>query len=332
MRKVIVSIIIPVYNAEKYLSRCLESILEQTYKDYEVVIVDDGSTDSTAKIIEEYIRKYNFIRKISQKNSRAAAARNNGIRNAHGEYIAFIDADDYIHKEYINILYNNLRKYDADVSTCNFYCSSESNMRYIDISRNNPVVRSNIEVMYECCDINKTAITSPCCKLYKKILFEGIEYPEGRTYEDLATTHKILYKADKVVTTKLPLYCYFNTKESVVHGKYNYLNFWSENLAQDERLLFFVNIGVDDLNKKNMIAVERNRITNYCRGILYLKEHKKECLTLKEKYDQTLHQLEAKYALKWTDYMLFKGFEYFPNIYVYVLYRLYCIYNKIKRK
>ena len=327
-----ISIIIPVYNAEMFIRRCLDSILSQTYKNYEVLVVNDGSTDSTEEIVQQYISKYHFIKLINQKNKRAAAARNNGIRHAKGEYIAFIDADDFIHKSYLEILYDNLVTYGAEVSTCKFYCSSKDEFKTLDLKQNNPYLRTNIEVMYECCDINKTAITSPWCKIYKKSLFDGIEYPEGRTYEDLATTHKVLYRAKKIVTTDLELYCYYNTEESVVHGRYTYLNFYSENVAQDERLAFFEKLGIDSLNKKNIIAVERNRITNFCRASLYLPDKRKECLELKRKFDMTLVNLSKKYKLKVFDKLLFYGFKYFSFFYVYILYKLYLIYNQIKRK
>lgn len=327
-----ISIIIPVYNAEQYVARCLDSVMEQTFKNYNVIIVDDGSTDRSLEIIKKYEKQYSNLTVICQKNAKAAAARNTGLKNATGEYIAFVDADDYVHKDYLRILYENMIAFDAEVSTCGYYKSSKDIFKEIDLSKNAPYWRTNIDVMYECCDINKTAIVSPWCKLYKKELFQGIGYPEGRTYEDLATTHKIMYKAKGIVTTDLTLYCYFNTPQSVVHGKYSYLNFYSENVAQDERLTFFENIGIDSLTKKNMIAVERNRITNYCRGILYLPEDKEKCIELKNKFDDTFQVLKRKYKLKLIDYLIFQGFSICPTIYAYCLYYAYNILNKIKRK
>lgn len=327
-----ISIIIPVFNAESYIERCLNSIIAQTYHDYDIIIVDDGSTDNSLNILRKYEAKYKNIRVICQKNLRAAAARNTGLKVADGEYIAFIDADDYIHKDYLKILHDNMIFLGADISTCGYYESSDSVFCNIDTSNNNPYKRTNIEVMYECCDINKTAITSPCCKLYKRNLFNDIWYPEGRTYEDLATTHKLIYKAKFIATTDLKLYCYYKTPQSVVHGKYSFLNFNSENTAQDERLVFFENIGIDKLTRKNMIAVERNRITNYCRGTLYLPEHKKECIELKKKYDETLFLLKNKYKLNLINYLIFEGFKVCPQIYVHFLYYIYCIYSKLKRR
>lgn len=327
-----ISIIIPVFNAEKYIIRCLKSIENQSFKNYEVIIVNDGSTDASLSIISDYAINKDPIKIFNQKNRKAAAARNTGLQNAKGQYIAFIDADDYVHCDYLRILYENAVKYDAEVSTCGFYKSSLDIFHEVDITRNTPYTRTNIEVMYECCDINKTAIVSPCSKIYRKELFDNLFYPEGRTYEDLAVTHQVLYRAKKIVTTELELYCYFNTEESVVHGKYTYLNFYSENKAQDERLSFYEGLGIPDLDKKNMIAVERNRITNYCRGILYLK-CEKDCKELKEKFNCTFMELCSKYKIGFFDFALFWGFKKFSIIYVHVLYRLYRFYDeKIKGK
>lgn len=327
-----ISIIIPVFNAEKFIVRCLASIESQTFRDYEIIIVNDGSTDNSLAIIDEYAKNRDYIKVVNQKNKKAAAARNTGLRFASGEYLAFIDADDYVHPDYLRILYKNAIEYNADVSTCGFYRSSNDEFRLIDLVNNKPYIRTNIEVMYECCDINKTAIVSPCSKIYKRELFEGISYPEGRTYEDLAVTHQVLYRANKIVTTKLTLYCYYDTEESVVHGKYSYLNFYSENKAQDERLSFYEKLGIPDLNRKNMIAVERNRITNYCRGTLYLNS-KSQCKELKEKFDDTFRELRNRYKISVFDLVLFWGFKYFSKIYVHLLYRLYRFYDEnLKRK
>lgn len=325
-----ISVIIPVYNAEDYIQRCLYSVLSQTYKDFEIVIINDGSTDNTQNIIKLLSDKHKNITIYTQENKKAAAARNLGIQHASGDYITFIDADDFVSAEYLNILYSNAINYNADVSTCKFYRSSESVFTEPSIEYNDPYVRNNIEVLFECCDINKTAVVSPCCKLYKKELFENIKYPEGRTYEDLAVTHKVLYKAKTIVSTDLPLYCYFNTKESVVHGKYTLLNFLSENQAQDERLVFFAEIGNQELDKKNRIAVERNRITNYCRARKYLPNSHNICFELKQKYDETFSKLTKEYKIGIFNYLSLLGFKYFPNLYYYMLYPIYCLYNSKK--
>lgn len=325
-----ISVVIPAYNCEKYIGRCLDSILNQIFPVYEIIIINDGSTDNTLNIIKEYRKKNDCIKLYSQQNLKAAAARNKGISLSEGNYIAFIDSDDFIHESYFDVLVNNLVECDAQVSTCGFYESSDDSFDNTKIQSNIYYVRNNIEILYECCDINKTAIVSPCCKLYLKELFEGIKYPEGRTYEDLATTHRVLYKAEKIVSTPSRLYCYYKTPESVVHGKYNKLNFDSENIAQDERLIFYSRIKDKKLVLKNMVAVQRNRITNYCRGVLYLND-KEAVRKLYKKFLKTNKDLENKEGIRIIDKIIFNGFIHFPWVYSHCFYYIYVMYNNYKR-
>ena len=121
-----ISVIIPVYNAEQYIKRCLNSVLNQTFNDYEIIMVNDGSTDGSLEILKKYESQNSKLKVITQKNLKAAAARNSGLKYASGEYIAFIDADDYVHNDYLRILYENMVNFKADVSTCGFYKSSNA--------------------------------------------------------------------------------------------------------------------------------------------------------------------------------------------------------------
>ena len=127
-----ISVIIPVYNAEQYIKRCLNSVLNQTFNDYEIIMVNDGSTDGSLEILKKYESQNSKLKVITQKNLKAAAARNSGLKYASGEYIAFIDADDYVHNDYLRILYENMVHFKADVSTCGFYKSSNATFRITD--------------------------------------------------------------------------------------------------------------------------------------------------------------------------------------------------------
>ena len=115
-----ISVIVPVYNVEKYLSRCIDSILNQTYKDYEIILIDDGSKDSSGKICDEYAKNHNNISVIHTKNRGLSAARNTGTENSHGEYITFVDSDDLISNSFLSDLYTLIVNNNADISLCNF--------------------------------------------------------------------------------------------------------------------------------------------------------------------------------------------------------------------
>lgn len=318
----IISIIIPVYNADKYISRCLQSILKQEFKEYKIYLIDDGSIDNSRDICNNYAEKYKQIEIYHKKNGGAASARNFGIDNAVGEYICFIDADDFIHPQYLKILYNNAKEFSCDVSMCDIYITKDNKILPLREDYNSIQVKSNIEILYDCCKRNKTTVTTPCAKLVKKSLFDDIRYPIGRTYEDLATTHKILYRANKVVISKQQMYYYFMSPGSVMRKQYSILNFNSENLAQEERLVFFRNIGDQELYDKLLISVQRNRIANYCKCRKYLKSYKKERYSLFKKYKANYNAIKQN-EISIQDKILFRLFFLLPNVCAIILFPLY---------
>ena len=182
-----VSIIVPVYNVEKYIERCVNSLLNQTYKNYEIILVDDGAIDQSGIICDRLQRKYSCIRTIHQNNLGVSAARNTGIRNARGEYIAFVDGDDFVDKKYIDILLKSLNKYKADIACCRHlrtskeYCEREE---YLD----KEIVFSGENILKE---FLKEDMVSCCGKLYRRKIFKDLRFPVGRCFgEDIITVFK----------------------------------------------------------------------------------------------------------------------------------------------
>ena len=185
MEKGLISIIVPVYNIEKYLPRCIDSILDQTYKNWEAIFVNDGSTDNSLKILEEYKKRDERIKIIDKKNAGSGAARNDGIENSRGEYVAFLDSDDWYEKNFLEKLYNNLTENNSDVAMCN------PKMTYDDISKNKKI---NTYFFNEI-ELNKTpekilgilAMPVVWNKLYKKdiIVKNKIKFPNYSFCEDV---------------------------------------------------------------------------------------------------------------------------------------------------
>lgn len=317
----LISVIIPVYNAEQYIDRCMESVLNQTYKNIEVLLIDDGSTDGSLDKCAIYSEQYSNILAFSKKNGGAADARNFGIERAKGEYIAFVDIDDFIHPQYFEILYSNCLKYDAQISICQFKIVHSDHI-VEKIEKQEIKCRDNIEILYDCCALKKTAVVSPCCKLIKKDIFKTIRFPIGRTYEDLATAHKIMYAAEKIVISDSELYYYYMSDNSVTRKAYSLLNFNSENLAQDERLEFYKKLNNEDLYQVLLVSVERNRIANYCKAQKYLKQYKDEKNKLRKKFlnDYKFVQLKKCGVV---DRVLFWMFRFMPAVCVYIMFPIY---------
>ena len=214
--KALISLIIPVYKVEKYLEKCIQSVINQTYENLQIILVDDGSPDNCGKICDEYAKKDHRIEVIHKSNGGLSDARNKGLEIAKGEYIGFVDSDDYIEADMYEVLYNLLKQYNADVSICNFYTVSQGKIS-IKNADNGINEYNRIEILKEIL-LDKNIQSYAWNKLYKKELFDEIKYPVGKKYEDIGTTFYLLEKCNKVVVTGKPEYYYINRQDSIVNN------------------------------------------------------------------------------------------------------------------
>ncbi|WP_022752764.1 glycosyltransferase family 2 protein [Butyrivibrio fibrisolvens] len=213
----LISIVVPVYNVEKYLEKCINSIIAQTYDNIEIILVNDGSTDDSADIISRFEEADTRIKSYSQENGGLSAARNTGINNANGRYIAFVDSDDYIHPQMIEILYRNLVSTGSDISVCDLFWINEGEKaeEYIE---NNITVYNGKNVLRKLIRDDLISVVA-WNKLYKRELFDELRYPVGRLHEDEFVIHKILAKCQKSVYTDAKLYYYIKRSGSIVSSK-----------------------------------------------------------------------------------------------------------------
>ena len=228
----LISVILPIYKVEKYLKKCIESILTQTYKNLDIILVDDGSPDKCGEIIEEFQKKDKRIRTIHQNNGGLSAARNNGIKIANGKYIVCIDSDDWIEKDMIEVLYKNIVNTNSDISICEFIEEDEYGKILSNKKYNNEIIEfSSIEALRSL--IKQDILTNHAWnKLYKKNLFDEIEYPKGQLMEDVSTTYKLFEKANKIVYQNTVLYHYIQRGTSILGNI-------SEKRINDQELAFF---------------------------------------------------------------------------------------------
>lgn len=220
MREMFVSIIVPVYNVEQYLKECIESILAQTWKNFEVILVDDGSTDSSGKICDEYSQKKEFISVIHKKNGGLSSARNAGIDVAQGDYLAFIDSDDVVHPRYLSELVAIVKKEKADLAACHFCVGSLC--RWKNFSEVKYDIRCNEDVLKKMND-NDVVVTVAWNKLYHAKFFReyGLRYPVGKIHEDMFLTPQILYYTKKMVITNEQLYFYRQRENSIMNSSFS---------------------------------------------------------------------------------------------------------------
>lgn len=218
-----ITVIIPVFNVAKWLPECLDSIINQSYRKLEIIVVDDGSTDESGKICDHYGRIDDRIKVIHQKNGGLSAARNAGIDAASGDYIVFIDSDDYVNPKHIEYLYTLISKLNSDMSVCQLYYVDENGnvIPHVNDCNDNKTVNGNFDCMKEYLSGNAIG-TVACRKLYRKDLFDdGIRFPVGRYNEDVWTTYKLIAKCNSIAIGSKELYAYRQRQGSIMNSKFS---------------------------------------------------------------------------------------------------------------
>jgi len=207
-----ISIIAPIFNQEVNMRTCIESVLSQTLTDFELILINNGSSDNSGIICDEYSRKDNRIVVLHRDNYDLGAARNDGISFSSGEYIVFIDCDDFIHIEMLKVLYDQIILCEADIALCDFQPIEEGevrneNRRKDPLSDYTVTTTSGIQALHGLYDTDRL-FSIPWSKMYRKKLFNNIKYPVNHVDEDEFIAHKLLYQAAKVVYIHEPLYYY----------------------------------------------------------------------------------------------------------------------------
>lgn len=257
-----ISVIVPIYNVENYLEDCINSILNQSYKELEIILVDDGSPDSCGKICDKYAEKDSRITVIHKKNGGLSDARNTGINVANGEYLSFVDSDDLLHKDFYLTLFNMLIDNNADISSCNFL--KFTGEKISDKSIKNPIIKtiSNIDALNDLYTDKYVNYIVACNKLYKATLFKDLKFPVGKIHEDEFTTPKVLFKANKIAVTEEELYYYRQTPNSITNSQFN-INNLDFLEAINNRLSFINENKLDMLYKKCVYQLSFERINFY---------------------------------------------------------------------
>lgn len=290
----LISVLVPVYNIEKYLNACLDSIINQKYENIEIIIVDDGSTDNSSAICDSYVQKDRRIKVFQSDNTGIASARNLLLEKATGEYIAFVDSDDVILPDMYSAMIKTAIETESDIVLCNFDIVSPDGT-IMEPEYDMPFAEGEIAVT----DYISTVSSGYCGllsivwnKLYKRHVFEGIRYPDGKIHEDDATIHRIIHNCNKIFYLDKKYYRYRKHKTSIMNKKFSSkrldstdavldrLTFFAEN-RYDEKIihkceLFLVNDFIESirkLNKKSIsdrIAIKKKYILikPYCKKLL----------------------------------------------------------------
>ena len=258
----LISVIIPIYKAEKYLDRCIKSITNQTYRNLEIILVDDGSPDRCSEICDTWGKKDNRIKVIHQKNSGVSVARNTGIDVSTGKYIIQVDSDDYIASNMIETLYDAVQINRADMSICKFEKGSDDQYKFETEHKNGMEAIDAETALKRAYKNSEYALQyiAPWGKLYKKELFTGIQYPAGKIFEDIYVTHQVLYRCKSIVVVEDKLTYYYQHGDSIMNKKYHvgkldYLE------ACKNRISFFKN--------NNLLELEHIAYAEYLHSLIW---------------------------------------------------------------
>ena len=217
-----ISVVIPVYNVKQYLMECVNSVLHQSFSDFQIILIDDGSTDGSGELCDSIKDTNSKITVIHQKNGGLSAARNTGIEwtlnNSECEWISFVDSDDWVHKDYLKLLYEAATENHAKVSVCEFTKTEHRKLQ--DAEYSNP----SIEV-WSAEEAYTLKTNGPAAyawnKLYSVDCFEALRYPVGKYWEDLYLTHKILLPLKSIPVVRVPLYYYYTNPQGIIHSKWS---------------------------------------------------------------------------------------------------------------
>lgn len=221
--KDLISVVVPIYNVERFFPKCIDSIIFQSYKELQIILVDDGSTDNCGNICDEYALKDSRIEVVHKSNGGLSDARNVGISMAKGKYITFVDSDDVLQREYIYYLYNLLTRSKADISVCQKRNINEAGEFYDVVKRKVAeayVVKGNSRCMHDFLTESNIGVTA-WGKLYRIELFHCISYPVGRYHEDLFTTYKIIGLCEVIAVGFECKYYYRQRRESIMSQSFS---------------------------------------------------------------------------------------------------------------
>ncbi len=312
-----ISVIIPIFNMEKYLRRCVESVRKQTYTNIEIILVDDGSTDRSLLICEKYTQIDARIRVIHQKNQGPSAAKNAGIDACKGYAILFVDSDDFIREDACEVLMGDMMNNQADLCICDVISGHGSTFPYhddLDVDPN-PDVYDGEKRFTNLFNENKNLSVMVCNRLFKRSIFDDIRYPEGKFHEDEYVAHHIFDKAQRITIRKTALYYYYKRPGSTMQSPFSLQRLDCVGALED-RIRFFDRLGNQELLDLCYIDFLK-RFQYYYYGIKkYYPERKKLYISLYRKYDKYYKRVRERLSI--AHRMRFSLFLYFPTLNYYL--------------
>ena len=300
----LISVIIPIYKVEKYLKQCIESVINQTYTNLDIILVDDGSPDNCGLLCDEYEKKDSRIRVIHKQNGGLSDARNAGITIAQGEYIGFVDSDDYISQDMYEKLHSAIKKNNAQLAVCNFQYVNEDGT---EINKQSPVKNeklSRIEALHKLNESMWWYYVTAWNKLYRKELFSNIRFPFARLYEDAYLVHEIMGECDNIATISEKLYYYRQRDNSIITSGKSVRNYDAVE-ALCNRCDYYYRLGYNELIRGTVFVLKEEFDSLYSIVIPRNKSEYKRIDMLRKRFVKLLF-LYKDYSLGFKEYFRYK--------------------------
>lgn len=310
----LISIIVPVYNTEKYLNKCIGSLINQTYENIEILLINDGSTDNSKQICEEYAKNKSNVYLYTKQNGGLSDARNFGIKKANGSYIMFIDSDDFIAENMVQALYNDLKYNNADISSVGMFKFYDNDKVFpSEYNASDTITLDREKAIISILD-NTIIHNYACNKLYDIKLFENIKFPTGYAMEDLGTAYLLIEAANKVTYNPAQLYYYYQRTDSILHTP-NPKFYKDKYYLAKKRFLYIKD------KYPNCIENDRYMLSVLIECFPYVSSHEdikvfqKLIELINRKCLKTVRRnFKIKYIIFWIKYLKYKIFERIKNV------------------
>lgn len=305
----LISVIVPVYNVENYLGKCVETIISQTYSELEIILVDDGSTDSSGSLCDKYSELDGRIKVIHKENGGLSSARNAGIEMATGKYVGFIDSDDYIDERMFELLYNSIIINNSDICICNYSWVDENGKVINTTSLTDNLIMGEESFANALLDDMASWVIA-CNKLYLKTIFDDIKYPVGKVNEDSFVIHYVLGKCNKIATVKESLYFYLQRNGSITKSKFK-VDCLDVVDSHFERAKYYLDSNLENRNELAIKSIIKG-LSSYhaCYFEVSKNEITEDCLMknndIQQKYNLLYNEIQLKHIKNKKEIVLMK--------------------------
>lgn len=314
MEKDLITIVVPVYNVEKYLERCVDSLLKQTYENLEIILVNDGSKDSSGELCDKLALRDVRIKVIHKLNGGLSDARNCGLDAMSGKWVSFIDSDDYVSPDYVKRMYTMCIENDTQISSCQFIRTSVDDYSFAPFADDIKIISGTEAIKSIYGEMNGEITIVSTCKLYSAKLFDGYRFKKGIIHEDEELVWKLLYGAEKIAVTQAQLYAYYMSANSIMRGGFDERSTVMLDILKERAIRFQEDKAVEiyDLTLKTRCYI-LNML--YCKYKKYMPDKNAAAESAREEFKEIYKQVKNSKYISAKSKLSLVMMNFIPTVY-----------------